>query len=82
MSALFRRVKGICGVIPFKGACALNRGAPLTGDDRVGVGALGGTSLSWIEGLQFSSLSGNLKSCSTFSLLMAEIFLENDDSLL
>ena len=30
-ASTFRRVKGACSVIPFKGACALKRGAPLSG---------------------------------------------------
>ena len=30
-ASTFRQVKSACSVIPFKGACALKRGAPLTG---------------------------------------------------
>ena len=30
-ASTFRWVKGACSVIPFKGACALKRGAPLSG---------------------------------------------------
>ena len=30
-ASTFRLVKGACGMIPFKGACALKQGAPLNG---------------------------------------------------
>ena len=30
-ASTFQWVKGACSVIPFKGACALKRGAPLSG---------------------------------------------------